>query len=93
MTMGKKPAKKPKAPPPARKERRVPAGEFKAKCLALLDEVKATGETLIITKRGRAVAKVCPLEEDPTLRSLIGSVIFQDDIVGPTGDVWDADTL
>ena len=37
-------------------QRRIPASEFKAKCLALLDEVAETKATLVITKRGKAVA-------------------------------------
>jgi prevent-host-death family protein len=32
--------------------------EFKAKCLAMLDEVASTGEVIVVTKRGRAVARV-----------------------------------
>lgn len=40
----------------------IPAGEFKAHCLQLMDEVAATGQTLIITKRGKPVAKLVPLE-------------------------------
>ncbi|MGH2935561.1 MAG: type II toxin-antitoxin system Phd/YefM family antitoxin [Gaiellaceae bacterium] len=46
------------------------AAEFKAKCLALLDEVAETKEELLVTKRGKAVAKVVPAQEP---RSLIGS--------------------
>lgn len=38
--------------------RSVPAGEFKAKCLAILDEVNATGEPVLVTKRGKPVARV-----------------------------------
>jgi len=38
--------------------RRIAAGEFKAKCLAILDEVNATGEPVLITKRGKPVARV-----------------------------------
>jgi prevent-host-death family protein len=38
--------------------REVKAGEFKAKCLALLDEVAATGEPIVITKRGKPVARL-----------------------------------
>jgi prevent-host-death family protein len=39
------------------------AGEFKAKCLAILDEVKQTGESVVITKRGVPVARlVAPVE-------------------------------
>jgi prevent-host-death family protein len=43
--------------------RTMPAGEFKAKCLALMDEVQAKGQTVIVTKRGKPVARLCPLEE------------------------------
>ena len=39
------------------------AGEFKAKCLGVIDEVKATGKTVIITKRGILMARLLPLEE------------------------------
>ena len=42
-------------------ERTIKAGEFKAKCLKLLDEVEATGDTLVITKRGKPVARVAPV--------------------------------
>ena len=38
--------------------RSIAAGEFKAKCLAILDEVNATGEPVIVTKRGKPVARV-----------------------------------
>jgi prevent-host-death family protein len=40
--------------------RTMAAGEFKAKCLAVMDEVKATGETVLITKRGKEVARLTP---------------------------------
>jgi prevent-host-death family protein len=42
--------------------RTMPAGEFKAKCLAVMDEVQATGEAVLITKRGKPVARLAPLE-------------------------------
>ncbi len=51
----------------------IAASEFKAKCLALLDEVAETKETLVVTKRGKPVAQVVPADEP---RSLIGSVTF-----------------
>lgn len=70
--------------------RQIPAGEFKARCLALLDEVGATGETLVITKRGRPVAKLMPVD-DAAPRSLLGSVLREKDIIRPTGEAWDAD--
>jgi prevent-host-death family protein len=53
--------------------RHIPASEFKARCLALLDEVAETKETLVVTKRGKPVAQVVPADEP---RSLAGSVEF-----------------
>jgi len=40
--------------------RTIPAGEFKAKCLQLMDEVNEKKLTLIITKRGKPVSQVVP---------------------------------
>ena len=70
--------------------REIPAGRFKAECLALLDQVAATGETYIVTKHGRPVAQVTPLSKEST-RSLKGSVTVTGDIVAPVLGVWDAE--
>lgn len=66
----------------------IPAGQFKARCLGILDQVARTGETVIVTKRGKPVAKVVPVEEKPR-KSLRGSVTVLGDIVGPIGVDWD----
>lgn len=71
------------------RERRVPAAQFKARCLALLDEVEATGRAIVVTKRGRPVARVTPLAEGaPDLR---GSVVSQGDLVSPLDEDWDTE--
>lgn len=70
------------------KKRTVPAGRFKAECLALLDRVAETGESYIVTKRGRPVAEVVPVRTHP-IRSLRGSVTTHGDIVGPILGDWD----
>ncbi len=41
--------------------KQMPAGEFKARCLSVMDDVNATGEPVIITKRGTPVAKLVPI--------------------------------
>ncbi len=69
----------------------VPAGEFKAKCLALLDEVALTGKSLIVTKRGKPVARITSIDDEGP-KSLIGSVVWQGDIVSPTGDEWESNS-
>lgn len=39
------------------------AGEFKAKCLAVMAEVNSTGKPVLVTKRGKPLARILPLEE------------------------------
>jgi prevent-host-death family protein len=41
--------------------KKMPASAFKAKCLAVMDQVCASGEAVVVTKRGRAVVKVVPV--------------------------------
>lgn len=70
------------------KKRLMPAGVFKAECLAVLDRVAATGESVIVTKRGRPVAEVGPIKTRGT-RSLRGSVQVHGDLVAPVLGDWD----
>ena len=56
----------------------IPAGEFKQRCLAILDEVAATHREYVVTKRGRPVARVVSIvsdreKEDEILATLRGS--------------------
>jgi prevent-host-death family protein len=70
--------------------RTVSASEFKARCLAMLDEVANTGEDIVVTKRGRAVARVSAAKAP---QSLLGSVAFNvpdEDLVGPLDIDWRA---
>ena len=73
------------------KTRTMPAGQFKAKVLALLDEVAATGETVVITKRGRPVAMLSPVEAVDPFASLRGSIVREVDIVSPLDLEWEAE--
>lgn len=56
--------------------RTIPAAQFRDQCLRLMDEVRATGETLIVTKHGRPVAAVVPYVE----RAATSIVGWSDDI-------------
>lgn len=70
----------------------VPAGDFKARCLQLIDAVAATGEPLTITKRGRPVARLVPLAAaKPLFGALRGTVLAQHDLISAVEDSWDAD--
>lgn len=69
----------------------IGAGDFKAKCLQLLDEVALTKESLVITKRGKPVAKLVPVPSEIDLYgALEGSVVWEGDIVSPLENDWDA---
>jgi prevent-host-death family protein len=65
--------------------KQIAAGEFKAKCLALMDEVQQTGEPVLITKRGKPVAKLVPAPAplDDIFDYMKGKVKIVGDIVGP----------
>jgi prevent-host-death family protein len=71
----------------------IAAGEFKAKCLHLLDEVEQSRKELIITKRGRPVARLVPVEQEAPqiFGRMKGTCKILGDIVGPTGEKWEAD--
>ncbi|HUD54907.1 MAG TPA: type II toxin-antitoxin system Phd/YefM family antitoxin [Terracidiphilus sp.] len=69
----------------------IPAGEFKAKCLKLLDEVAEKRLTLVITKRGKPVAEIVPI---PTPGDFVGSMRgtgeILGDIISPLDVEWEA---
>lgn len=77
----------------ARTPESIPATQAKAHLLELLNTVDHKGESIIITKRGRPVAKLVPIE-NPPVRSIFGymkgSGKITGDIVGPEPDVWNA---
>lgn len=70
--------------------REIPAGEFKARCLALMDEVQRSGGEYVITKRGVPVARLLPATFDrrPLLGSLKGTASTTGDIVSPLDEPW-----
>ena len=67
------------------------AGVFKAECLAVLDRVAETGETIVVTKRGRPVAEVVPVRAAPSA-SLKGSVKVHGDLTRSVLGDWNMDS-
>ena len=70
------------------------AGEFKARCLKVMDQVRATREPVVITKRGKPVAKLVPLDRrgDDIFGCLEGVVEIVGDIESPVvaPEEWEA---
>ena len=68
----------------------IPAGEFKAHCLKIMNEVNLKHETYVITKRGVPIAKIVPYEFGPqTMPSLFGALADQAMITGEIVDSMD----
>lgn len=76
--------------------KKIAAGAFKAKCLAIMDEVQAKREPVLITKHGKAVAKLVPIEKekDEIFGFLKGKGSIVGDIISPAltkeewGNLW-----
>jgi prevent-host-death family protein len=70
----------------------IKASEFRAKCLALMDEVERTGEVIVITKRGKPVAELVPHRKSrPKLFGLLKDQLFiTGDIISPIDVEWEA---
>jgi prevent-host-death family protein len=78
----------------AKELRQVSAADFKANCLRLMDEVAHERQAIIITKRGKPVAKLVPADEKPIdlFGYMAGTIKIVGDIVSPIEDLeWTAD--
>jgi prevent-host-death family protein len=60
--------------------RRMPASAFKARCLTVMKDVQATGEPVVVTKRGTPLVKVIPAE--PEKNDLFGFMAREFEIIG-----------
>jgi prevent-host-death family protein len=74
------------------KTKTIAAGAFKARCLAIMDEVQSKRQAVVITKRGKPVAKLVPVEEekDDIFGFMKGMGKVTGDVVSPalTPEEW-----
>ena len=70
--------------------KQMPAGAFKAHCLAVMKRVQATGEPVIVTKRGDPIVKVVPVEstQGDIFGFMEGRVKIVGDIESPIPVEW-----
>jgi len=73
----------------------IPAGEFKARCLQVMDEVHSNRSAVVITKRGKPVAKLVPVDAAPVWQPgrLAGRIEILGDIVSPVNSPEDWETF
>ncbi len=70
----------------------ISAGEFKAKCLKLMDYVNETHQVIVITKHNKPVARLTPITDEP--KSVFGcmkdTVTIKGNIIDPIDVSWNA---
>ena len=68
------------------------AAQFKAKCLRVLDDVATSRRGVVVTKRGKPVARVVPMVDRPDriVGAMKGEIEIRGDIVSPLGVTWKA---
>ena len=68
----------------------IPISEFKAKCLAILEQVRKSREPIRITRHGKPVAEVVPtnavVDRAAWLKSIQGTATIKGDIIAPAHD-------
>lgn len=71
----------------------ISAAEFKARCLGLMDDVARERAAITITKRGKPIAQLVPVEEETGsfLGCCEGMVSDFGDLTEPTGEIWEAE--
>ncbi|PYU60159.1 MAG: type II toxin-antitoxin system prevent-host-death family antitoxin [Acidobacteria bacterium] len=71
--------------------KQMPAGAFKAQCLTVMKQVQATGEPVVVTKRGVALVKVVPAEAENNdiFGFMVGRVKIVGDIESPIPVEWE----
>jgi prevent-host-death family protein len=72
------------------RERTITATQFKAQCLALLDEVAERGIPLVVTKHGEPVARVEPAVEPRSMRGTVTYLVSDEELIAPLDERWDA---
>lgn len=69
----------------------ISASQFKARCLALLDDVAESGAEIVVTKRGRPVARVVPIDDArESLRGSVTQLVSDEELMAPIDVVWEA---
>ena len=77
---------------PVKSPKSVPATQFKARCLALLEEVRETRQPILVTRHGRPVAEIRPYAPSHVARvnPLKGSILYQGDLISPIDEHWES---
>lgn len=68
------------------------ATRLKAELLGVLDRVQASGEPVVVTKHGRPVARIVPIEDGAPLAGSVRFLVAEDELLRPVDASWDAES-
>lgn len=68
------------------------ATRLKAELLGVLDRVEASGESVVVTKHGRPVARLVPIPDDAPLAGSVRFLVDDEALIAPLDEPWDAQT-
>ncbi|MEV4422466.1 type II toxin-antitoxin system Phd/YefM family antitoxin [Patulibacter sp. NPDC049589] len=66
------------------------ATRLKAELLGVLDRVQASGEPVTVTKHGRPVARIVPIDDEAPLAGSVRFLTDEDELLRPIDVDWDA---
>ncbi|MGH2446075.1 MAG: type II toxin-antitoxin system Phd/YefM family antitoxin [Candidatus Limnocylindria bacterium] len=69
--------------------REIAVSKFKAEVLGLLEEIAETGEEIIVTKRGRPLARVRTARQSPSLRNSVKFLVNDEKLIAPIDVRWE----
>jgi prevent-host-death family protein len=73
------------------RQRSVPAGEFKNRCLKLMDQVHKDGIPITVTKRGKPLVRLTPIRGERQRPDLKGTIVYEAKDIFSTGESWEAE--
>ena len=69
-------------------DRTITASRFKAECLGLIDDIARSGTPLLVTKRGRPLVRVVPVEPAESLAGSVTFLVDDEELAGQLGEQW-----
>jgi prevent-host-death family protein len=69
----------------------MPISRAKAQLLALADEVASTGESIVVTRRGKPLVRLVPIEPPPSLEGSVTFLVDEEELIYAPLVEWDAD--
>lgn len=69
------------------------ATKLKAKLLGVLDDVAETGDPVTVTKHGKPVARIVPIEPEPSVKGSVSYLVSDEELIKPIDIAWNADSI